>query len=291
MPAADPWAVLAAAPLPPTPAGAGQAAEALTRLMAVVAAMPLKVSATWQRTTAPLAASGAACPAITRAGSRIAQWIDHHAPKADRHGYHNRQHVCEVMLAAAFLGRLHGLPVPQLQLLLLAALVHDLDHPGQPQRHFVAERRALVQCQPFLAGAQVPAADQQRLAALVLATEPHEGVPHALACQAAAGNRPVPPAPAPAPELQQLQQDPSLARLACLLCEADILPSVGLTPAYALSLHARLAAEWGRPLAPSDKLQFVERTMAQGTVGSFFTPNVQRLQQLLRAPLDHHALA
>lgn len=288
MPAAEAWAVLAPAPTPHTPASAEQAAEALTRLMAVVATMPLKVSATWQRTTAALHAGGAACPAITRAGTRIAQWIDHHALQADRHGYHNRQHVCEVMLAAAFLGHLHGLPAPQLQLLLLAALVHDLDHPGQPQRHFVAERRALVQCQPFLAGAQVPAADQQRLAALVLATEPHEGVPHALACQAGAAPLRT---PAEAPELQHLQHDAPLARLACLLCEADILPSVGLTPAYALSLHARLAAEWGRPLGPSDKLQFVERTLALGTVGRFFTPNVQRLRQVLRGPMNHHALA
>lgn len=270
---------------------AEQAANDLTQLMATVAEMPLKVTATWRHTTAELDDDHAACPAIARAGHRLAQWIDRHALQADRPAYHNRQHVCEVMLVAAFLGRLHGLTAPERQLLLLAALVHDLDHPGQPQPRFVAERHAVLRSQPFLAGAQVPLAGQQRLAALVMATEPMEGVPHALACQAKRRQESRPPAPVAAPELQLLQVDPSLARLACLLCEADILPSVGLTSDYAIALHARLAAEWGRTLPIADKLQFVEGTLALGTVGSFFLPNVHRLRQVLLAGLDHHAMA
>lgn len=274
----------------PFTGSAEEAAEVLTELMAAMARVPLKLSATWHTTAGGLAAEDGACPAVARAGSRIAQWIDQQARQIDRHAYHNRQHVCEVMLAAAFLGRLHRLPAPQLQLLLLAALVHDLDHPGRPGLPFAAERRAVHRALPFLQGAGVPAEDQRRLAALVLATEPNQGVRCALAAGAAGPGLPSAPPPTE-PELQALQEDAALARLACLLCEADILPSVGLTPAYALALHARLAAEWGRPLAPADKLRFVERTLALGTVGPFFLPNVQRLRQALLAGLDHHALA
>lgn len=270
---------------------AEEAAHVLTELMSAMARVPLKLSATWHTTAAHLQAQ--ACPAVARAGTRIAQWIDQQARQIDRHAYHNRQHVCEVMLAAAFLGRLHRLAAPQLQLLLLAALVHDLDHPGRPGPHFAAERHAVLRAQPFLQGAGVPPEAQQQLAALVLATEPNEGVPWALAAGAATPQASSTPSAAPpaAPELQLLRQDAALARLACLLCEADILPSVGLTPAYALALHARLAAEWGRVLAPSDKLHFVERTLAQGTVGAFFLPNVQRLRQALLTDLAHHAVA
>lgn len=270
---------------------AQQAADDLTRQMTAVAEMPLKVTATWRNTTSELNDAATAWSGIARAGHRIAQWMDEHAVQADRPAYHNRQHVCEVMLVAAFLGRLHGLSASDRQLLLLAALVHDLDHPGRPQRDFVAERHAVLRSQPFLAGGRVPPAGQQRLVALVLATEPYEGVPYALACQAKPLDPSLPPAPVAAPELQLLQADPALARLACLLCEADILPSVGLTPDYALALHARLAAEWGRSLAPADKLRFVEHTLTLGTVGGFFAPNVHRLRHALIAGVDHHAMA
>lgn len=272
----------------PLPGSAQEAALVLTGLMAAMASVPLKLTATWHTTAAHLQPDG--CPAIARAGTRIAQWLDQRARQIDRHAYHNRQHVCEVMLAAAFLGRLHRLAAPQLQLLLLAALVHDLDHPGRPGPHFAAERRAVLRAQPFLQGAGVPPEVQQQLAALVLATEPNEGVPCALAA-AGAGHSASGPLPPAAPELQLLHEDGALARLACLLCEADILPSVGLTPAYALALQGRLAREWARPMTTMDKLRFVERTLALGTVGAFFLPNVLQLRQTLSAELDPHALA
>lgn len=266
-------------------------AEALTALMTRVAAMPLKLSVTWKSTAGGIVSNGPGDPAITRAGTRIAQWTDQHAIQADRHAYHNRQHVCEVMLVAAFLGRLHRLAASELQLLLLAVLIHDLDHPGQPERHFASERRSILRARPFLQGAMIQPVAQAQLAALVLATEPTEGVRYARACLEEPAGAGLLPPPTAAPELQLLRADNNLARLAGLLCEADILPSVGLTPAYALALHARLAAEWGRALALSDKLNFVERTLAMGTVGDFFKPNVHRLRQALLADLNKHAVA
>jgi hypothetical protein len=96
--------------------------------------------------------------------------------------------------------------------------------------------------------------------------------------------------PPQAPELQRLAHDPLLALLARLLCEADVLPSIGLTSDHGLRLQALLAEEWGRTLGKADKLRFIEESLSLGVVGAFFQPNVQRLRQLL-ASVDDHVVA
>ena len=59
-----------------------------------------------------------------------------------------------------------------------------------------------------------------------------------------------------------------------LLCEADVLPSLGLTLSHALRLQDRLAREWGRQLPADDKLRFIDDVVATGVIGDFFLPNV-----------------
>ena len=122
-----------------------------------------------------------------------------------------------------------------------------------------------------------------RLMVLVLATDPSEGT----AFMSATGRGRIPPAvPADAPELAALVSDPELARLARLLCEADVLPSIGLDAAHALRVQERLAREWQRPLDPADKLVFMDFVLRQGYIGDFFLPCVHATRAALASGLD-----
>lgn len=257
-----------------------------------LSATRLKLQLAWRALNEPLhGVAGWSC-ALHAAGEALAAWADANAPYVDRHPYHNRQHLAEVLLTASLLARQHRLPTFAVQLLLVAALMHDLDHDGAPARGFVAERRSMAFARPFLDAAGVSPAQCAQLDALVLATEPAEGVRTALASASRRTPAAVNPAPPPAaPELQRLNHDPLLALLARLLCEADVLPSIGLTLAHGLRLQALLAQEWGRSLGPTDKLRFIDESLSLGVVGAFFEPNVQRLRKLLLASLDDHAVA
>ncbi|MDP9045432.1 MAG: HD domain-containing protein [Pseudomonadota bacterium] len=222
-------------------------------------------------------------PALDRAWHELGALIDADPHTFDRHPYHNRQHYCEVALAAYFLGVLDRARLADVQLVLLAALVHDLVHDGRHQRAFELERASVERARPVLAAAGVAVPAIARIEALVLATDPSAGIPFmAQACRAhALGNAPPLP-PSEAPELSALTDDPALAGLARLLCEADILPSIGLTFAHSMRLQQRLAAEWQRPLDPRDKLEFIDAVLAHGFLGAFFLPNVQAARQQLR---------
>jgi hypothetical protein len=255
-------------------------ADALVDQFGSIASMPAKVSWVQQETARQLNADGD--PALAAAGRAIAHAIDADADVNDRQPYHGRQHFCEVMLVAATLCQLHRLPVRSAQLLLLAALVHDFAHDGRPSRHFRLELASIKRATPYLVQAGVAPVLRDRLAALVLATEPCDGARAVRLSQLAHADRLAQPLAVDGPpELRLLAADADLARLALLLCEADVLPSVGLTLAHALHLQQRLAAEWGRPLGGSDKLIFVDAVLAAGVIGPFFRPNVLAIRQQL----------
>ena len=226
--------------------------------------------------------------AMHRAGHALAAAIDADGLLLDRNAYHNRQHFCEVMLAACYLCQLQAVPARNAQRVVLAALMHDLFHDGASSRSFRLERLSLDRAAPYLAAAGVAADVRQALSALVLATEPSEGVRFACASSAFhAGRSGAPPAtPAGAPELASLIADAALAREASILCEADVLPSVGLTLRHGLRLQDRLAQEWGRALGARHKLRFVDDVLSSGIVGAFFHPNVQRMRSRLVELLD-----
>jgi hypothetical protein len=224
---------------------------------------------------------GEAERALDLAASMLAAEVDARAAFFDRLPYHNRQHFCEVALAAHFLCRWHDLAPREARLVLLAALVHDFEHDGRPGRAFDYEARSVTAAGPLLRDAGLDDAACEALSALVLATDFAQGVPNAVALhrwhlsgRAAA----LPPHPA---ELAALAAQPRLARAAVLLCEADVLPSIGLTLDHAMQLQDRLSHEWQRALPPQDKLRFLDDVVASGTVGAFFMPNVLALRQSL----------
>lgn len=234
---------------------------------------------------------GARDAALERACAAVAATIDAQPAKFDRHSYHNRQHFCEVALTAHGLAQLHGLPTHAAQFVLLAALIHDVVHEGRPHTAFVQERASVDSMRPLLLAAGLTAHQVDRLRVLVLATDPVGGTTFTSACcQAHAGNAPMPSQPpVSAPELAMLTSDGQLAQLARLLCEADVLPSVGLDPAHALCVQERLAREWQRPLDRHDKLAFLDSVLHRGYIGPFFLPCVHATRAVLAAGL--HATA
>lgn len=227
--------------------------------------------------------------ALDRACEAVASTIDADARRFDRHPYHNRQHFCEVALTAYILCLLGQHDSRTTQLLLLAALVHDFVHAGTSSEAFILERASVEEVRALLEKAGLGPTEMRRLTVLVLATDPSMGAEFVSAvCRAhAAGGPASTPPPAGARELGDLGVDPGLAELARTLCEADILPSIGLNMAHAMRLQERLSREWARPLSVRDKLDFVDTVLARGLIGAYFLPNVQAMRTALAA--EEHA--
>ncbi|MBA3588728.1 hypothetical protein [Methylibium sp.] len=221
---------------------------------------------------------------LCAAGRALAAAIDAGAGQSHRNAYHNPQHFCEVMLGAHFLCLLQGLGAVDSLRVVLAALIHDFHHDGSVNRDvaFRLERLALQEAAPYLCSAGVSAVERRRLSAMVLATDVAHGLDFAIQCHAHhAGRASQPTVPAAAPELGELAQDPSTALQALVLCQADLLPSTGLTPQHALRMQDRLSQEWRKPLALEDKLCFIDQILSAGITCSYFIANLHGLRQTL----------
>jgi hypothetical protein len=204
---------------------------------------------------------------LTLAGSRIAADMDAAPVGQPRHAYHNAQHTCEVVLCSLLLAAQAGLSQPRQGRVLVAALVHDFRHDGSTNagRPFRLELSALTAARPYLVGTGVTADEMERIAAIVLATEPSLGLPYARRCfrfHHLAGPRPeaLPVGIQGIESLGRLAADQGLALEAVLLAEADLLPSVALTDDYGMLCQQRLSRE-NRHVAPglADKLSFLEQ--------------------------------
>lgn len=260
-------------------------ADELLALFEQVAGLPDKVQ--WVNGQLAADLGGPPDAALARACAAVATAIDAQPATFDRHGYHNRQHFCEVALTAYGLCQLHGLRAQATQFLLLAAWVHDVVHEGRQQPAFVQERASVQSMQPLLEAAGLDESQIGRLMVMVLATDHASGTPFmSAACRGQAAALAV---PAGAPELAALLADAELAELARLLCEADVLPSIGLGAEHAMRLQDRLAQEWHRPLGRRDKLAFMDLVLAQGYIGDVFLPRVHATRAALSG--GGHAVA
>jgi hypothetical protein len=127
--------------------------------------------------------------------------------------------------------------------------------------------------------ARVPLTQQKKISALILATEIFIGgalVQASYVYHSHGGS--FPNIPTVAPELRKICEDSKLSVQALILCEADILPSIGLTIDYAFLLSEKLGKEWGTLLGLEDKLRFIENQCHAFIVGDFFNTNVERLR-------------
>ena len=217
------------------------------------------------------------------AGHNIAKAIDGAAHIQDK-PYHNSQHVCEVMLSAYYLSLLGNLNKEETAEIVLAALVHDFRHDGKFNGDilFRLERFAVDESLPYLTAARTSPAQQKKIAALILGTEIIIGgavVQAGYAYHNLGGS--LPDIPSAAPELGEIYEDSKVSIQALVLCEADILPSIGLTLNHACRLQKRLGEEWGVSLGLEDKLKFIDTQCHAFIVGDFFNTNVARLRSEL----------
>lgn len=223
-----------------------------------------------------------------RAGRAVTAEMDSGAGPGN--AYHNRQHTCEVMLCTLLLARQQHLGPAEQARVLFAALIHDFRHDGgtNGRAAFRLEQGAIAAARPFMVKAGMDALEIERIAALVLATDLGTGAPFARRCLVhhdRPGHRPrlTPSGAAPEP-LARLATDPALALQAVLVSEADLLPSVGLTPAYARRCQGRLAQE-NRLVVPGAAATraFLNTHVPRLLVARFFAPNLEH-QRLLVSP-------
>lgn len=264
-----------------------QTADAVAaHFMAAFALLANQPRALSESFAAILGAIGAAADnPLAIAGRNLAQDIDSGIGAGLGNAYHNRQHFCEVMLAAGFLSGAEGLDIDDRLAVVFAAMTHDFHHDGTNNgpTPFRLERLAYSAARPYLQAAGVDEARQEAIGALILATDVMHGIPVARASMAF-HRQPAsrPEIPSAAPELARLFDSRKLSRQALLLCEADILPSIGLGLDHALHLQDCLAREWNKPLGLEDKRRFIQDHFPGFVIGTFFQPNVERLLHALQ---------
>lgn len=254
----------------------------MVAVFAEVELLPDKVSQSFDAVARCLGASERA-PLIV-AGRHLSWAIDHGEGASIDNPYHNAQHFCEVLMCAHFLSLLVDLDIHTRLEVVLAALIHDFHHDGLPNdlTPFRLERRSVNQAMPYLTEAGIPEMQRRRISALVLATEMVNGLAIALACHAYhIEGASQPTIHVAAPEMAKLVESSIAARQALILCEADVLPSVGLTIEHAICLQDKLSLEYGIPLQKADKLRFISGIFPGFVIGTFFQPNVERLRQFL----------
>ena len=223
------------------------------------------------------------------AGLAIARDIDHGIGAGVAAGYHNGQHFLEVMLCALYLARLACFDPRRTARVVTAALMHDFHHDGKgnAQIPFRLERISVNRSASYLSAACMPEIQRRNIAALVLATEVVNGLAIAHACHAYHdGAALLPEIHAAAPELAQLAAYPIVSRQALIVCEADVLPSIGLDIEHALQLQTNLSMEQGRHLGLKDKYRFVTEGFPGFIIGIYFQPNLERLRQFLRERMN-----
>ena len=217
---------------------------------------------------------------LHQAGMAAARDIDAGIGAGVAHGYHNARHFCEVLLCALAIAQLAAFTRQEQALLLLAALLHDFHHDGGRRLYpFQHELCSLAAASPYLDAACVAAPDRAVLATLILATESVCGVPLARCCHAWHSGAMTPPLPPLRPELASLAASPRLALMAAALTEADVLPSVALTPEHAALTTARLEAEWNVVMGAAGKVEFIDHHVGALQVAGLFQPNLHAVRQ------------
>lgn len=216
---------------------------------------------------------------LYRAGMAIVQDIDVGIGAGNANAFHNKIHLCEVLLCTIAISNLVQLSAHEKALLFVAAAAHDFHHDGRPNvRPYRLESLATSLAKPYLVDAGVSALDSHTISTLILATETQTGVSIARAYYAKhfmgvdASQFDV------AIDFPLLASDCRSSLLAVILAEADILPSVGLTAEHAKSTALRLAQEWNTPFTPKSKIDFIDNCVGDLITANYFMSNVRAIR-------------
>lgn len=216
---------------------------------------------------------------LSRAGLAIASDIDAGVGAGIDNAYHNRNHLCEVLLCAIGISNLVSMSPHEKTLLFVAAVAHDFHHDGQHNvRPYRLELQAAIKAKSYLLNAGVSAQDGRIISTLILATEMQTGVSIARTCYAKHFLNINGVQDDVAVDFSLLQNNPQLALLAVTLAEADVLPSVGLTFQHAQTTASRLEQEWGQPMTAKSKIDFIDNLVGDMLVATYFMPNVRMIR-------------
>jgi hypothetical protein len=167
---------------------------------------------------------------LLEGGRLIAENI--HSGPVDLPAYHNQHHVAEVVLAAYLLGKRERLSSRHTAELVVAAVAHDLWHPGaKNQVPFEIETLSCDIAEPLLRQAGWNDEEVSRLRAMILATDFVNGVPNTRSRYLATR------------ELPGHDPERVLAAQCLLLTEADILFSC-FDKDFNEELSRLLSQEW-----------------------------------------------
>ncbi len=214
--------------------------------------------------------------------------------------FHNADHSREVLGNAIWLSRANAvlagatpgalkLPADAVARLLLAAMMHDIGHDGTTNAvpaadgtesyvPFRLEDRAFELMHPSLQRAGIAPAAIAALQVMLRATDPRARAGVRVLTDAALYG--TPPGAAPSAFVDHLR-DPELALATALLCDADLMSSVGLTYAYYQRQSAALAAERGAPIAPAETRDFFTKVVGNGfssAAGKRLDANLMRIR-------------
>jgi len=272
-----------------------------------------KLSLIW-RIVSDFAVDHPALLPLKNAGELIAADYDRGLAAGTRNAYHNRQHTLQTLVCAHVLALLDArqetpLSAEDRLLLLFSALIHDWNHDGSEKNgvYFRLEKRALETAKPYMQ--HITPGQLLRTDLIVRATD-FSG-PHVFARQAVAWQRilsrmnpdearPSPPPTPPGMEILSTlfqTQYATIAEVAAMLRDADLLPLAGLTADYAALETSRLRDEWARPFAQAEYIEVLsnalgrprtsrdERPILAGEpkeqiivfgsrMGTFFNPNI-----------------
>ncbi len=200
--------------------------------------------------------------------------------------YHSATHHAEVATNAMVLVELsdrlgHGIDRHATALLLAVCLSHDLYYaPAAARVRFAAEQTAARALDEIAAQAGCDCADRQAMQALVIATEPGLRL-------RPGGPLGQPLDPLAARLLDRKAVEPALAGLAAILSDADLLSSVGLSPAWYRVQETRLEQEAGRPAAPGDAQRFLQDIVGPdflSPAGRMFSANLAAIRRSVCRP-------
>lgn len=200
--------------------------------------------------------------------------------------FHDVRHTREVLANAIWLAAADAaLPQAEQALLLLAAVTHDIGHDGgtnaRPDgtgaityRPCFLEDRALGLVLPLAQRAGLAAERLRDLTVMVRQTD----IVRRRALTALHDGTRAPEISIPAEEADWLRARPMVLRAACLLADADVLASAGLSARAQRRRQLRLAREWDRPAHNAEGLAFLRELLG----GRFITDPARRLEPNLR---------
>lgn len=264
----------------------------------------------------------------------IAAYIDYDVPATEGctfsgcgNGYHNKNHMLEVMVSAATLLAIHNekdykpaLSKEDQLLFITAALAHDIGHNGkgngmgQDRVPLLTEKHSLELIKPIMQRAytdsgQADKFDQafQRMTVLLYATDIGGGdkAPGRFFSELRkfqCGEIAEKPK-APLPELKalipgQLKKHSTLLEMCCMLQDADLLTSIGLCEEWAEKQSARMAQENPACQSNGGKVnwggeKWFHDNMAQlsSLAGRHFLANFERIKAHIAAKAAAQELA